>query len=69
VLRITTGLLFLQHGTSKYLAIPVGPMNNASPTTMSGAARELELIGGIRVAPTRSDHLDAVLELRKRTGI
>jgi putative oxidoreductase len=36
--RFMTGLLFLQHGTIKYLNIPVGPMNNASPATMSGAA-------------------------------
>ncbi|HEY7551732.1 MAG TPA: DoxX family protein [Hyphomicrobiaceae bacterium] len=49
VLRIMTGLLLLQHGTTKYLAIPVGPMNNASPATMSGAAGVLELIGGLLV--------------------
>ena len=46
VLRIMSGLLLLQHGTYKYLSIPVGPMNNASPMTMSGAAGVLELIGG-----------------------
>lgn len=49
VLRIMAGLLLLQHGTGKYLAIPVGPMNNASPTTMSGAAGVLELIGGVLI--------------------
>ena len=47
VLRIMSGLLVLQHGTGKYLSIPVGPMNNASPTTMSGAAGVLELIFGV----------------------
>src|SRR5262245_4623637 len=47
VLRIMSGLLLLQHGTGKYLSIPVGPMNNASPMTMSGAAGILELIGGV----------------------
>ncbi|MBO0766228.1 MAG: DoxX family protein [Hyphomicrobiaceae bacterium] len=47
VLRIMAGLLLLQHGTGKYLGIPVGPMNNASPTTMGGAAGVLELIGGV----------------------
>jgi putative oxidoreductase len=47
VLRIMTGLLLLQHGTTKYLSIPVGPMNGASPMTLSGAAGILELIGGI----------------------
>jgi putative oxidoreductase len=33
VLRIMAGLLLLQHGTGKYLAIPVGPMNNAPGRT------------------------------------
>jgi putative oxidoreductase len=47
VLRIMAGLLLLQHGTAKYLSIPVGPMNNASPMTMSGAAGLIELIGGV----------------------
>ncbi|MGF1620477.1 MAG: DoxX family protein [Rhodomicrobiaceae bacterium] len=47
VLRIMTGLLLLQHGTTKYLSIPVGPMNNASPFTMGGFAGVLELVGGV----------------------
>jgi putative oxidoreductase len=47
VLRIMTGLLLLQHGTTKYLNFPAGPMNNATPTTMSGAAGLLELVGGV----------------------
>ena len=47
VLRISSGLLLLQHGTAKYLNIPVGPMNNATPLTMSGAAGVIELVGGI----------------------
>jgi putative oxidoreductase len=47
VLRIMSGLLFLQHGTIKYLNIPVGPMNNASPMTMSGAAGIIELVAGV----------------------
>jgi len=47
VLRIMSGLLLLQHGTAKYLSIPVGPMNNMNPMTMSGAAGILELIGGV----------------------
>ncbi|HWV83622.1 MAG TPA: DoxX family protein [Hyphomicrobiaceae bacterium] len=46
VLRFMSGLLFLQHGTTKYLNIPVGPMNNASPMTMSGAAGVIELVAG-----------------------
>jgi putative oxidoreductase len=45
--RAMTGLLLLQHGTGKYLGIPEGPMNGASPLTMSGAAGILELVGGV----------------------
>lgn len=47
ILRIMSGLLLLQHGTAKYLNIPVGPMNNASPMTMSGAAGVIELVFGV----------------------
>lgn len=47
VLRIMTGLLLLQHGTTKYLNFPVSPMNNASPFTMGGFAGLLELVGGV----------------------
>jgi putative oxidoreductase len=47
VLRIMLGLLLLEHGTTKYLGFPVGPMNNASPQTMSGAAGLFELVGGV----------------------
>lgn len=50
VLRIMMGLLLLTHGTTKYLNFPVGPMNNASPMTMGGAAGILELIGGALLA-------------------
>jgi putative oxidoreductase len=49
VLRIMSGLLVLQHGTAKYLSFPAGPMNNASPMTMSGAAGLIELVGGVLV--------------------
>ncbi len=47
ILRIMSGLLLLQHGTTKYLNFPVSPMNNASPATMGGAAGLIELVGGI----------------------
>lgn len=47
LLRIMTGLLLLEHGTTKFLNFPVGPMNNASIATMSGAAGVLELAGGL----------------------
>ena len=47
VLRIMSGLLLLQHGTTKYLNFPESPMSGASPMTMSGAAGILELVGGV----------------------
>lgn len=47
VLRIMSGLLLLQHGTTKYLSIPVTKMSGASPMTMGGAAGLIELIGGV----------------------
>jgi len=47
VLRIMSGLLFLQHGTTKYLSFPVSAMNNASPMSMGGAAGLFELVGGV----------------------
>ena len=46
VLRFMSGLTVLQHGTAKYLGFPVGPMNNANPMTMSGAAGTIELVFG-----------------------
>jgi putative oxidoreductase len=49
VLRLMAGLLVLQHGTTKYLNFPVGPMNNASLMTMSGAAGLIELVCGALV--------------------
>jgi putative oxidoreductase len=47
VLRIMTGLLLLQHGTTKFLSIPVSQMNDASPLTLDGFAGVLELVGGV----------------------
>lgn len=48
ILRIMTGLLFLQHGTAKLLKIPVVPMfANLSLTTPAGIAGILELVGGV----------------------
>lgn len=47
ILRVMSGLLILQHGTTKYLNFPAGPMNNASPLTMGGFAGVLELVGGV----------------------
>ena len=47
VLRIMSGLLLLQHGTTKFINIPLGPMNNASPLSMSGVAGLIELVFGV----------------------
>ena len=46
LLRIMSGLLLLQHGTSKYLGIPQTDHTGASPFTMGGAAGVIELIAG-----------------------
>lgn len=48
VLRIVSGLLFLQHGTAKYLKIPALPMfAKVDPVSLSGVAGMLELVGGV----------------------
>jgi len=47
ILRIMSGLLLLQHGTTKFINIPLGPMKNASPLSMSGAAGLIELVCGV----------------------
>lgn len=50
ILRIMTGLLFLQHGTAKLLKIPVIPMfANLSLTSLPGIAGILELMGGVLI--------------------
>ena len=50
ILRIMTGLLFLQHGTAKLLKIPVIPMfANLSLTSLPGIAGVLELVGGVLI--------------------
>lgn len=45
-LRIMSGLLFLQHGTTKFLSIPATQMSGASITTLPGMAGAIELVGG-----------------------
>ena len=46
VLRIMSGLLLLQHGTTKYLGIPASKMTGVEPMSMSGAAGMIELVFG-----------------------
>jgi putative oxidoreductase len=49
VLRIIVGLLFLEHGTGKYLAFPQLP--SVPPTTsMGGIGGMFELVGGALIA-------------------
>lgn len=46
VLRIMSAALVLQHGTTKHLNFPAGPMNDATIGSMSGVAGLIELVGG-----------------------
>jgi putative oxidoreductase len=47
ILRIMSGLLFMQHGTAKFLGIPVVPqLANTPLTSLSGIAGVVELVGG-----------------------
>lgn len=47
VLRVMSGLLLLQHGTTKHLNFPAGSLNDTPLASMSGAAGALELVGGV----------------------
>jgi putative oxidoreductase len=57
ILRIVVGLLFLEHGTSKVLGFPAGPMHPAAPHAMphylqvlADISGPMELIGGALIA-------------------
>jgi len=45
-LRIMTGLLFLQHGTTKLLGFPPSQFSGVELTSVFGIAGILELVGG-----------------------
>lgn len=47
LLRVMAGLLVLQQGTSKFLNVPIGPMNNMPIQSMFGAAGVFELVCGL----------------------
>lgn len=49
ILRIMSGLLVLQHGTTKYLSIPVSQHSSTPLMSMSGAAGVIELVCGALV--------------------
>jgi putative oxidoreductase len=46
VLRIVSGLLFLQHGTAKHLGFPMSALNDVATFSMGGIAGLFELVGG-----------------------
>jgi putative oxidoreductase len=46
LLRIMTGLLFLQHGTAKILAFPPSDMAGGVSFTLAGLSGVFELVGG-----------------------
>ncbi|MDP1750388.1 MAG: DoxX family protein [Reyranella sp.] len=48
VLRIMSGLLFLQHGTAKHFKFPVVPMfAKLEPMSLIGAAGAIEIVGSL----------------------
>ena len=49
VLRIATGLLFTEHGTSKLLNFPPSPMGHPALASLAGFSGILELVGGILI--------------------
>lgn len=49
VLRIATGLAFLQHGTTKFLSLPASQMSGVPATSPPGIAGIFELIGGVLI--------------------
>ena len=50
VLRIATGLLFLQHGTAKLLGFPhVAMFDTLQLVSLAGLAGVLELVGGVLI--------------------
>ncbi len=52
ILRIVTGLIFLEHGTQKFLSFPAGQMAGGGPAFDSPAsfAGIVELVAGLLVA-------------------
>lgn len=46
-LRVMSGLLFLQHGTTKILSFPITKMSGVNIMSLSGAAGVIELVCGI----------------------
>ena len=49
IMRIATGLLLLEHGTSKLLGFPHSDLSGISVTSLFGIAGVFELIGGVLI--------------------
>jgi putative oxidoreductase len=49
ILRIIVGLLFLEHGTSKYLSLPVSPSTGVAAMSLPGINGMIELVGGVLI--------------------
>ena len=50
IVRILLGLLYMQHGLSKYLGFPAAPPQNFEVFSLIGLAGAIETIGGLMVA-------------------
>ncbi|WP_346908039.1 DoxX family protein [uncultured Roseibium sp.] len=49
LLRLVAGLLFLEHGTSKFLDFPHSQYSGTELMSMAGFAGSIELIGGLLI--------------------
>lgn len=49
-LRLMSGLLFLQHGTTKYLSLPPSDFSGVAPFSLPGIAGMIELATGLLIA-------------------
>jgi putative oxidoreductase len=50
LLRIVSGLIFMEHGTQKLLGFPAGQHANVSFNTLSAYAGVIELVAGLLIA-------------------
>jgi putative oxidoreductase len=50
IVRILLGLLYMQHGLSKYFGFPAAPPQNFEVFSLIGLAGAIEMIGGLMVA-------------------
>ena len=49
VLSVLRIMLFLEHGTSKYLSLPVSPSTGVAPMSLPGINGMIELVGGVLI--------------------